>query len=103
MDLETRFEETRESVLRRLAERGFELNRSVLIELFPDSETTFCGEIVRQDGRVFSFDIDLEHAGHDSVTDITDMIVGNSNARNKKTNRARIAALRKQQAMRRGQ
>ena len=49
-----------ESFYVQLEQAGFMYKKCILINLFPDSSNTYCGKIIRQDGQVFEFDIDLD-------------------------------------------
>lgn len=44
----------------------------MLISIFPDGSNTYCGKIIRQDGRVIEFDIDFDDSDYSIWTDITD-------------------------------
>jgi len=43
-----------------LTERGCDVDECVLVRLVPDGADTFFGTVIRQDGRVFDFDLVLE-------------------------------------------
>src|SRR5262245_260919 len=45
---------------RQLEQLGIVIRKSVLIDLFPDGENQFEGRLIRQDGQICSFSIDLE-------------------------------------------
>lgn len=54
-----------------LIQEGFIYLQCVLISIFPDSSNTYCGQIIRQDGNVIKFDIDLDSQARSSWEDIT--------------------------------
>ena len=55
-----------------LMSAGFLYQQSTLLEFFPDGDGTFCGFIVRQDGRVFRFDIDVDVPSASEFEDVSD-------------------------------
>ena len=61
-----------ESFYKQLVQAGFAYRQCVLISIFPDSANTYCGQIVRQDGCVFEFDVDLDCSEYSDWKDITD-------------------------------
>jgi hypothetical protein len=42
-----------------IAERGCEVDKCVLVKIVPDGADTYFGTIIRQDGRIFEFDLAL--------------------------------------------
>ena len=42
-----------------LREFGIEIGKSVMVNLIPDGDNTYVGGIIRQDGSLFEFDLDL--------------------------------------------
>lgn len=61
-----------ESFYRQLMQAGFAYRQCFLVSLVPDGSNTFFGQVIRQDGRVFEFDLDLDSAQFSSWTDVTD-------------------------------
>ncbi|MDH5354747.1 MAG: hypothetical protein OEY09_09930 [Gammaproteobacteria bacterium] len=57
---------------KQLMHAGFAYNQCILVSIFPDGSSTYCGQIIRQDGNVVEFDIDLDFAEYSSWKDITD-------------------------------
>lgn len=57
---------------KQLMQAGFAYSQCILVYIFPDSSNTYCGQIIRQDGKVLAFDIDLDSAKYTSWKDITD-------------------------------
>lgn len=51
--------------------KGFNLPGCVLVSIFPDGDDTYCGRVIRQDGDVFKFDVDLAASCYSSWTNIT--------------------------------
>lgn len=88
------FAEAEVKIWQRLAERGFDQDRSRLLLLCPDSGATFFGKIIRQDGRIFGFDIALDNLSADEFEDVSYKILGTKNARNAKANRDTMAKYR---------
>lgn len=60
------------SFYQQLMQTGFQFAKSVMIELVPDGSNTYFGKIIRQDGRVFEFDVDLDSSECSTLDDITD-------------------------------
>ena len=56
---------------KQLMQTGFVYKQCLLISIFPDGTNTYCGQIIRQDGHVFDFDIDLDSSKYTSWKDIT--------------------------------
>jgi hypothetical protein len=52
--------------------RGFAYPRCVLVSLVPDGSNTFVGKLIRQDGKVFDFDVDLDDPALSSWTDVSE-------------------------------
>lgn len=52
--------------------RGFLYAQSVLVSIVPDGSNTYLGKIIRQDGRVFEFDVDLDDPELSSWTDVSE-------------------------------
>ena len=61
-----------DSFYKQLMQAGFAYSQCILVSIFPDSSNTYCGQIIRQDGNVVEFDIDLDSAEYSSWKDITD-------------------------------
>lgn len=57
---------------KQLMQAGFAYRKCLLISIFPDGANTFCGKMIRQDGRVVEFDIDLDADKFSSWEDVTD-------------------------------
>ncbi|MGC3875394.1 hypothetical protein ACPF7Z_19315 [Halomonas sp. GXIMD04776] len=60
-----------ENFYKQLMQKGFAYHQCLLVSLFPDSSNTYCGKLIRQDGSVFEFDIDLDSAEYSSWEDVT--------------------------------
>lgn len=60
------------SFYEQLMSAGFLYQRSTLLEFFPDGGGTFCGVIVRQDNKVFRFDIDVDVPTFSEFEDVSD-------------------------------
>ena len=60
------------SFYQQLMQAGFQSAKSVMIGLVPDGSNTYFGKIIRQDGRVFEFDMDLDSSEYFIMEDITD-------------------------------
>jgi hypothetical protein len=60
-----------ESFYQQLLQQGFVYRHSLLVSIFPDSSNTYFGKIIRQDGNVFEFDVDLDEAECSSWHEIT--------------------------------
>lgn len=56
---------------KQLMKNGFSYHQCLLVSIFPDSSNTYCGKLIRQDGCVFEFDIDLDTAAYSSWEDVT--------------------------------
>jgi hypothetical protein len=56
---------------KQLMQSGFDYRHCLLVSIFPDSSNTYCGKLIRQDGNVFEFDIDLDSAEYSSWEDVT--------------------------------
>jgi hypothetical protein len=54
-----------------LEQHGCDTQRSVLVELVPDGASTYSGKLIRQDGTVLSFDIDLDSPDMSKWDDVT--------------------------------
>jgi hypothetical protein len=52
--------------------RGFIHAQCVLVSIAPDGSNTYFGRIIRQDGRVFDFDVDLDDSAFSSWIDVTE-------------------------------
>jgi hypothetical protein len=52
--------------------RGFNHAQCVLVSVVPDGANTYVGRIIRQDGRVFDFDVDLDDPALSSWTDVSE-------------------------------
>lgn len=57
---------------KQLMQAGFAYSQCILISIFPDGGNTYCGQIIRQDGNVIKFDIDLDSAEYSCWENITD-------------------------------
>jgi hypothetical protein len=57
---------------RQLESAGFQPEKCVLVSITPDGAETYFGTLIRQDGRVFDFDIALAAPAHSEWTEITD-------------------------------
>lgn len=55
-----------------LMEQGFAHGQCVLVSLVPDGANTYVGKIIRQDGRMFEFDVDLDVPALSSWTDVSE-------------------------------
>lgn len=62
-----------EAFYKQLIQGGFVYHQCLLVSIFPDSCNTYSGKIIRQDGNVFEFDIDLNSAEYTSFKDVTDI------------------------------
>ena len=56
---------------KQLMQAGFAYNQCVLVSIFPDSSNTYCGKIIKQDGDVIDFYIDLDDLESSSFENIT--------------------------------
>ena len=75
IDINTKFHQKtllESEFYRQLMQAGFVYSQCILISIFPDGGNTYCGKIIRQDGRVIEFDIDFDASGYSIWTDITD-------------------------------
>jgi len=61
-----------DSFYEQLLKLGFVYCQCVLVNIFPDSGNTYCGIIIKQDGSVLEFDVDLDTPGCSRFSDITD-------------------------------
>jgi len=61
-----------ESFYKQLMQNGFAYHQCLLVHIFPDSSNTYCGKIIRQDGHVIEFDVDLDFGGYSAWEDVTD-------------------------------
>jgi hypothetical protein len=52
--------------------RGFAYPECVLVSVMPDGSNTYVGRIIRQDGRAFDFDVDLDDSALSSWTDVSE-------------------------------
>lgn len=57
---------------KQLMQNGFAYRQCLLVSIFPDSSNTYTGALIRQDGNVFEFDIDLDSAEASSWENVTD-------------------------------
>ena len=55
-----------------LAAHGFDCAGSLLVEAVPEGSNTYSGAVIRQDGRVFAFDVDLELPHLSEWEDVTE-------------------------------
>jgi hypothetical protein len=53
-------------------EAGFRYERCVLVSLLPEGERTFTGKVIRQDGRMYDFDVVLDLPKESTWQDVTD-------------------------------
>lgn len=51
--------------------QGFDCARSLLVVAVPEGSNTYSGHIIRQDGRVFRFDVDLDSPHLSEWEDVT--------------------------------
>lgn len=51
---------------------GIQLNKSVVYELIPEGNNSYTGKVIRQDGQVFQFDLDLDDKEYTVLDKITD-------------------------------
>jgi len=56
---------------KQLIEAGFLYKQCLVISIFPDGENTYCGHLIRQDERIFEFDVDLDSSEYSSWKDVT--------------------------------
>lgn len=56
---------------KQLMQAGFAYNQCILVSIFPDGSNTYCGKIIKQDGGVIDFDIDLDDLKFSSFENIT--------------------------------
>lgn len=61
-----------EAFYQQLMQSGFAYRQCLLVSIFPDSSNTYSGQIIRQDGNIFNFDIDLDSAECSLWEDVTD-------------------------------
>lgn len=54
-----------------LEDNDFTVSQCILIGFFPDSGDTYCGKIIKQDGRIFEFDVSLGSPDYSIWDDIT--------------------------------
>ncbi|WP_425628497.1 hypothetical protein [Vibrio neptunius] len=54
-----------------LMHSGFAYRQCFLVSIFPDSANTYYGQLIKQDGDVVEFDIDLDNAKYSSWENIT--------------------------------
>jgi len=57
---------------KQLIQSGFLLKQCLLISIFPDGSNTYCGQIIRQDGHIFTFDVDLDSPEYSLWKDVTE-------------------------------
>ncbi len=56
---------------KQLMQAGFAYRQCLLMSVFPDSANTYCGKIIKQDGDVIEFDIDLDNSEYSSWENVT--------------------------------
>lgn len=66
-----------ESFYSQLVQKGFKYTKCVLVSIFPDSSNTYCGIIIKQDGSIFEFDLDLDSPKFSIWEDITNDFTSN--------------------------
>lgn len=57
---------------KQLIQSGFLFKQCLLISIFPDGSNTYCGQIIRQDGHIFTFDVDLDSSEYSLWKDVTE-------------------------------
>lgn len=60
---------------KQLIQSGFLFKQCLLISIFPDSCNTYCGQIIRQDGHIFTFDVDLDSSEYSIWKDVTEEFI----------------------------
>ncbi len=55
-----------------LRDKDFEYLKCVLVNVFPDDFNSYCGRIIRQDGRIFKFDLEMDEKESSLWDDVTD-------------------------------
>ena len=50
---------------------GFKLKNSVIISLIPEGGNTYSGVLIRHEGKVFEFDLDLDDVNYSQLDDVT--------------------------------
>jgi len=61
-----------DSFYKQLMQAGFAYRQCALVEVFPDSGNTYCGAVIKQDGKVFEFDIDLDDPDYSLFKDVSE-------------------------------
>lgn len=56
---------------KQLMQAGLAYRQCLLVSIFPDSANTYCGKVIKQDGDVIEFDIDLDNSKYSSWDNIT--------------------------------
>ncbi|MDU0353582.1 hypothetical protein RS130_06240 [Paraglaciecola aquimarina] len=56
---------------KQLMQAGFAYRQCLLVSVFPDSANTYCGQLIKQNGDVVEFDIDLDNSKYSSWENIT--------------------------------
>lgn len=60
-----------DELYKQLMQSGFAYRQCLLASIFPDSANTYCGKLIKQDGNVVEFDIDLDDPKYSSWENIT--------------------------------
>jgi hypothetical protein len=55
-----------------LSDNNVDVWKSVLVCIAPDGDNTFIGTLIRQDGKVFEFDLDIEDPVYSNWTEISE-------------------------------
>lgn len=71
------------SFYNQLKDKNFEYLRCVLVNVFPDDFNSYCGRIIRQDGRIFKFDLEMNEKECSIWEDVTDEFLETYNRINK--------------------
>ena len=59
-----------DGIYRELEKLGVDIQRSILIEIFPDSGDTYVGRIINQDSNLLAFDVDCSDSKFSAVVQI---------------------------------
>lgn len=60
-----------EAFYKQLILNGIAYRQCLLVSVYPDSSNTYCGKVIRQDGNVIEFDVDLDTPEYSSWNDVT--------------------------------
>ena len=66
-----------------LKDKNFEYLRCVLVNVFPDDFNSYCSRIIRQDGRIFKFDLEMNEKEYSIWEDVTGEFLETYNRINK--------------------